>query len=288
MSKKNLLKRISLILLLIIIISLSVVYIWSTIIIEKKYNVPLVKVNIPTDTASVHEGERLVHIAHCSHCHGEKLTGGIVDKEEYVGELIAPNLTKLIPEYTNEELVRLIRTGVKKNGKSIFVMPSFSYHNLKEQSLNDMIAYLRTIQPLPSTPGVAASSTWYPLGRLKIIEGDITTITASGDMAYCNKMQLNTNDTSQVALGRYLVTCGCTGCHAPDLKGRKGFSPDLIIATGYSRTQFLHLLQTGEGGLGRKDVTMMSDVAKHNLCYLHEDEMNAIYSYLETMPTQTK
>ena len=288
MPKKNLVKRIGIILLLVIIVSLSALYIWSAAIIHKTYSFPLVKVNIPDDTASVLEGERLVHIAHCSHCHGDKMSGGVVDKVPYVGELIAPNISKIIPEYTNEELARLIRTGVKKNGESIYVMPSFSYHNLKEQSLDDIIAYLRTVPPVSTTPGIDATSSWYPLGRLQIIEGDITTISESADMAYCNSIHLNVNDTSQVAKGRYLVTCNCTSCHAPDLKGRKGFSPDLIIATAYTREHFLHLLHTGEGGLGRKNVTMMSDVAKHNLCYLHDDEMDAIYAYLQTMPTQKK
>lgn len=273
---------------MIILIPLSVLYVWSTAIIHKTYSVPLVKVNIPADSASVHEGERLLHIAHCSHCHGDKWSGGLVAKIPYVGEVIAPNISKIVPEYTNEELARLLRTGVKKNGESIYVMPSFSYHNLKEQSLDDMIAYLRTIQPVPSTPGIAASSSWYPLGRLQIIKGNIFTISESADMTYCNKIHLNANDTSVVEKGRYLVTCACTSCHAPDLKGRKGFSPDLIIATAYSRDRFVHLLHTGEGGLGRKDVTMMSDVAKHNLCYLHDDEMDAIYAYLQTMPTQKK
>jgi mono/diheme cytochrome c family protein len=288
MSKKSLIKRIGIILLLIIIIPLSILYIWSTVIIDKTYSFPLVKVNIPADTASVHEGERLVHIAHCSHCHGEKFTGGIVSKEDYVGEVIGPDITEIIPQYSNEELVRLLKTGVKKNGESVFVMPSFSYHNLKDASIADIIAYLRTLQPVPAAAGLDASSTLYPLGRLQIIEGDVTTISASADMAYCNKIHLNANDTSQVAEGRYLVTCNCTSCHAPDLKGRKGFSPDLIIVTAYSRAQFLHLLHTGEGALGRKYVNMMSDIAKHNLCYLHDDEMNAIYAYLQTKPTQKK
>jgi cytochrome c553 len=78
----------------------------------------------------------------------------------------------------------------------------------------------------------------------------------------------------------------CTSCHGIDLKGKKGFTPDLIIATAYTKDKFLHLLNTGEGGLGRKTLGMMSDIAKGHLCYLHNNEMCAIYAYLETGPSQ--
>ena len=284
--KKRVLKTTGIILLIFVAVPLAVVYVWSTIIIDKTYSMPLTHIAVPAGSAAILEGERLVHIEHCSHCHGEKWSGGVVEKIDYVGEVIAPDISTVIPKYTDDELVRLIRNGVKKDGKSIYVMPSFMYHNLTDEAVGKMIAYLRTIPPVPPTPGIAENSSWYPWGRLQMIQGKIPTIAETKDMHYCSDIHLNTADTSQVARGRYLVTCGCTSCHGGDLKGRKGFSPDLIIATSYSKEKFMHLLHTGEGGLGRKNVTMMSDVAKNNLSYLHDDEIEAIYAYLQTAPSQ--
>ena len=74
----------------------------------------------------------------------------------------------------------------------------------------------------------------------------------------------------------------CTSCHGINLKGKKDFTLDLIIATAYTKDKFIHLLQTGEGGFGRKALGMMSDIAKGHLCYLRNNEMCAIYAYFET------
>jgi cytochrome c553 len=281
---KKIVKRIVIGLLIIIIVPLAVVYIWSAIIIHRTYNIPLTEIRIPNDTASIREGERLTRIAHCAHCHGDKFTGGLVGKVDYVAEFIAPNITGILPGYTNEELKRLIKDGVKKDGQSVYVMPSIMYHGMKEESLAKIIAYLRTLHPLPSSTGIHVSTTYYPLGRLQIIEGKIPSMTSIYD--HNAPGPFNPNDTSKIAFGKYLVMTSCTSCHGINLKGKAGFTPDLIIATAYKKDQFIHLLQTGEGGLGRKTLGMMSDIAKHHLCYLHDTEMCAIYAYLETGPSQ--
>ena len=284
MVKKTLIKRIVIGIVLSIILPLAIVYSWSTIILKKTYNIPLTVTHIPNDTASIKEGERLTRIAHCAHCHGDKFSGGVVTKVDYIAEFIAPNITSILPGYTNEELERLIKDGVKKNGQSVYVMPSIMYHGMREESIAKIIAYLRTIQPIPSTPGVSASTTYYPLGRLQIIENKIPSMASTYN--HNAPGQVVQFDTAGIAFGKYLVMTSCTSCHGIDLKGKKGFTPDLIIATAYTKDKFLHLLNTGEGGLGRKTLGMMSDIAKGHLCYLHNNEMCAIYAYLETGPSQ--
>jgi hypothetical protein len=58
----------------------------------------------------------------------------------------------------------------------------------------------------------------------------------------------------------------------------------LVIAAAYTKKQFYHLIKTGEGGLGRKDLGQMSELAKKHLSYLNDDEIDAIYSLLKTLP----
>src|ERR1019366_4847692 len=208
MVTKTLVKRISIIILLIITVPLAIVYAWSTVILNKTYEIPLTAIHIPNDTASVREGERLTRIAHCAHCHGDQFTGGVVDKVDYTAEIIAPNITTIIPDYSNEELHRLIKDGVKKNGQSVYVMPSIMYHGMKEESVGKIIAYLRTLHPLPSSAGVPASSTYYPLGRLQIIEGKIKSMASTYD--HNARGPFDQHDTSEVAFGKYLVMTSCT------------------------------------------------------------------------------
>ena len=116
MVKKTLVKRTVICIVLLVILPLATVYTWSTIILTKTYNIPLTATHIPNDTASIREGERLTRIAHCAHCHGDKFSGGVVANVDYVAQFIAPNITSILPDYTNEELERLIRDGVKKTG----------------------------------------------------------------------------------------------------------------------------------------------------------------------------
>src|SRR5680860_195737 len=125
MTKRIIIKITVLTLVSLIVVALAVVYIWSTILLNKTYDISLTAVRIPNDTVSIVEGERLIHIAHCGDCHGKRLTGAVFpDIDQKIATLVAPNLTQVIPTYSNEEIERLLRYGVKKNGHSIYIMPA--------------------------------------------------------------------------------------------------------------------------------------------------------------------
>jgi len=283
MTKKTFIKRIILSIVLLIVLALAVVYIWSTAILNKTYAAPLTEVHIPTDTASLREGERLAHIAHCGDCHGAQFTGNIVEKIDHIAEFIAPDISQIIPTYSNEELERLLRYGVEKNGHSVYIMPAGMYHQLKEESLVKIIAYLRTVPPLPPTQGIPPRTTYDFLGRLKLIKGEITPIAS---LIKPNSPRLYIpHDTTQLSFGKYLVMTTCTECHGRDLKGEEGFTPDLIIASAYKKEAFFKLIRTGVALGDRKDIGLMSHVAKNYLCYLNDKEINCIYAYLQTKPT---
>ena len=79
----------------------------------------------------------------------------------------------------------------------------------------------------------------------------------------------------------------CTSCHGPDFQGQ-GHAPGMRIAGAYTYAHFAHLLKTGEGGLGRKELMNMSETARNHLSHLKTDEMNAIYTYLKSLPDPLK
>ena len=79
MTKRKIIKTSALILVGVIVLILGVIYAWSAIYLNKTYSIPLSEIAVPRDTASITEGERLVHIAHCGDCHNENLTGGVFD-----------------------------------------------------------------------------------------------------------------------------------------------------------------------------------------------------------------
>ena len=270
--------------IILIALPMAIVYIWSAFILNRKYHVPLSVIHIPNDTISVREGERLVRIEHCGDCHGLNFTGRVYRKIDYVAQLAGPNITTIISGYSNEELERLIRHGVKKNGKSVYAMPSAMYYQLKDESVEKIIAYLRTLKPVLSSRE-AAALTYYPLGRLRIIQGKIQPV--AGTINHNAPRQFANYDTSQTAFGKYLVMTACSNCHGKDLKGNALRNiPNLIIASAYNKDQFKHLLKTGEGGLNKKELGLMSEMGKNHLCYLSDKEVNAIYAFLKTLPFQ--
>src|SRR5665213_917958 len=277
MTKRKIIKTTALTLVVLIVVTLAVIYTWSTIILNKTYDVPFIAVNIPHDTASIKEGGRLAHIAHCGDCHGEHLTGAIfLDVDPKIATMVAPNLTHVIPTYSNEEIERLLRYGVKKNGHSIYIMPAFMYHELKEESVSKIIAYLRTLKPQPNSPGLPSKSSYTLLGRLQLIQGKAIPIASmikpntEGEYVHC--------DTTQVSFGRYLAMSTCTACHGTDLKGFEGFSPNLIIAASYKKEEFFKLIRTGVALGDRKNIGLMSDVTKNYLSYLNDHEIECIYA----------
>ena len=291
MTKRKIIKTTVITFFSIIVFALGIIYVWSTILLNKTYNIPLAEVDISKDSASVVEGERLLHIAHCGDCHGKHLTGQIFkDIDPNIATLVAPNLTQVIPTYSNEEIERLLRYGVKKNGHSIYIMPAFMYHELKEESIHKIIAYLRSVKPLPNTSGLPGKSSFSFKGRLSLIQDAFST---GGDFSpIAGMIKPNTEgkyvhyDTTRVSFGKYLAMSTCTACHGPDLKGFEGFSPNLIIAATYKREDFFKLIKTGVALGDRKDIGLMSQVTKNYLSYLNDDEINCIYDYLQTKPTQ--
>lgn len=278
-------KRTALTLVSLIVLALVIVYTWSTIILNKKYSQPLTEIEVPHDAASITEGARLAKIAHCGDCHGDNLTGAVFsDIPKSIATLVAPNLTRIVPSYSNAEVVRLLRYGIKKNGHSVYVMPSFMYHELKEESLGKIIAYLRTLKPEADTRGLPSKSTYALLGRVLLIQGKVNPI---ADMIKPNTEGEYVNyDTSSVSFGRYLAASTCTACHGKDLKGAEGFTPNLIIAASYKKEDFVKLIRTGVAAGDRK-IGLMGIVTKKYLSHLNDHEIECIHAYLLTKPTES-
>ena len=102
-------------------------YVVSERFIHRTYAVALEPpIDIPTDAASIAEGERLAHIRGCNGgCHGKKGVGGRVWDEGWLaGHAMAPDIAKVARTYSTPELARVIRRGVRANGESVQIMPS--------------------------------------------------------------------------------------------------------------------------------------------------------------------
>lgn len=262
------------------ILAYAVVYVLSERVLRHVYAVPTVAISIPTDPASIVEGQRLATIHGCyGACHGKHAEGTVMIDEPMIARLIAPNLTVAVRKYSAAELANIIRNGVRPGGQSLLAMPSEAFVGLTDADLSRIIAFL---QSLPALPGPTAVGSIGPLGRIGLASGKFKT--EAQFIAETVPPPAATGE--QAVLGRYLARTICAICHGTSLRGDSNpdfASPGLQIVAAYSADSFTRLLRTGVP-LGGQNLPTMGPWAKKLLSQLNDEEIAALYSYLHTMP----
>jgi mono/diheme cytochrome c family protein len=217
------------------------VFVISELTLRRRHDAPARALVLPADSASIAEGKRLATLRGCYGCHGESLEGGVFIDEPVLARLVAPNLTAVARRYSDAELERVIRSGVKPDGRSVLAMPSAMFTHLTDADVARIIAAVRSAPPVA---GLEPEVRVGPLGRLGFVLGKFR---PEADLvAEARRTELPAADTL-ARHGRYLARTICTECHGVDLRGAPdGSAPDLRIAAAYTFAAFRHLLRTGE------------------------------------------
>ena len=261
------------------IFAYAVAYALSERTLRRTYQVPPVALSVPTDSAAIVEGRRLATTRGCfGGCHGVQAEGGIMLDDPMLARLVAPNLTAAAHKYTDAELAVAIRNGVRPGGRSMVIMPSEAFIGLTDVDLGRIIAFLRS---LPPVPGREPSLVLGPIGRIGFAVGKFKL--AAQLIAETVPPPEASNE--EAALGRYLARTTCTQCHAADLRGTSnpGFtSPTLQVVAGYTPEAFTQLLRTGVA-LGGRNLAMMGPWARDHLSHFTDEEIGALYAYLHSL-----
>lgn len=182
-------------------------------------------------------GEYLANnVATCIHCHSQrdfnKFSGPVVPGTEggggfafdgkiadfipgvIYGKNITPDNETGIGTWTDDEILRAVTQGIRKNGDTLFpLMPYASFNRMAKDDLLSIIAYLRTLKPIknkvPERQLMIPISMAYPGPALQAsVDGNVRP-PASETVKY----------------GEYLATASdCLGCHTPFAKGQPDFS----------------------------------------------------------------
>jgi cytochrome c553 len=187
--------------------------------------------------------------------------------------MVAANISKKIPAYSDKELFRLFKQGIKKDGTGLWSMPAGMFVNLSKEDICRLIAHLRTV---PAIENKLPNTAFSFKGRLQIIQGAVIS-EASMAQQVLKRFEYPDNPTV-VQKGQYLVLTTCTECHGYDLQGAYG-NPPLLIAKAYKEAQFVTLLQTGKA-LGNRELEMMSETCRSRFIHYSEAEIKAIYAFL--------
>lgn len=228
-----------------------------------------------TPAERVKHGERISRVLGCHGCHGQGLTGQKWDDDpkEY-GVTWAANLTRSVPRLSNAQLNDLIRKGLHPTRAEMWIMPSENFQHLGDADTWALMAYLRSLKPVgePSPPPALG-----PRAKSEIASGKIK---PAADLVLDPRYVPPPDLGGVTGQGRYIASVTCTECHGGQLAGNPSDTPDLIVASAYSREEFERLMTTGVPTGGRK-LDLMRAVANSRFSKLTRGERDAIYAYLK-------
>lgn len=216
---------------------------------------------------------------------GMELAGQVLPLPGFPGTLVAPNLTGVetgSANWTDDEIARAIREGVKHDGSTLFpMMPYNEYKNLSDEDLASVVVYLRSVAPVRN-----------PLPAMKV-NFPVNYLVRSAPQPVTSPVAAPASDP--VSRGKYMVQLGC-GCHnvvqklpyagGESLVGPWGsvvsanITPDPSGISYYTEATFITALRTGYVGARKLNSIMPFGEFKD----LSDDDLKAIFAYLRTLP----
>ena len=234
-------------------------------------NVPVDSIKIPTDAAAIARGEHVAVIWSCTYCHGEDLSGKLVEDNSFMGTIPATNLTAgkggIGESYTDTDWIRAIRHGIKPDGRGEIMMGN--YYTMSDQDLGDLIAYLKQIPPVDSSLPSMRIGTVLPLapaiGYL---------VPAAEQIDHNAPRPADPIPGATVEYGSYLSSI-CMGCHSSNLSSN---------LESWSQEDFTRMMQTGVLPNGEQLGAGMPLYREMN-----ETELTALWLYFQSgRPTSQK
>lgn len=270
-------------------------------------------------------GKYLVeHVSVCLDCHSDHLTtyslpikpgtegvgGYIFDKKVgFPGVVAAQNITQDptdgLGKWTDGEILRAMREGVDRNGDALFpMMPYEHFRNMSDDDANAVVAYLRTLKPLPNH--VPAKKLEFPVNFIvKFIPKPLGGPVQAPDRK------------DSVAYGKYLTTIGgCLECHTPHDKHNapirsQAFTGGWEMAGPWGRNFTANLTPDPENYMGHATKTefigrfhAFRGITAANspqtppgrntvmpwlaFAGMTDEDLGAIYDYLKTLPPVKK
>lgn len=237
------------------------------------------------------EGERLSKARGCAECHGANLAGHVASDELPMMRMIGSNLTggegSVIQDWSDEDIVRVLRYGVYPDGRPAFFMPAHEYFAMPAKEMGQIISYLRTLEPIDHNPGKS---------KLGII-GHVLHVTGAMAMYPAEKIDQAEEPpvidaSSPLAFGAYLSD-SCRGCHGTGLSGGDlpgapssipaptNLTPHESGLGSYTLDGFKTTMRTGVAPDGRELSPFMPF---ENYASMTDDELSALWAYFNSLP----
>jgi cytochrome c553 len=224
-------------------------------------------------------------LAGCADCHGADFGGGRAFVRDGV-TVYAANLTAGvggIGQTSDADVARAIRFGTRPDGSRLRVMPAREYAVMTDGDLADLLAFLRSLQPVDRDVPRARDEPSATVGAISpppARDPNFAPPIGAADAA--------TQSPVTLSPGAYIVTiAGCTNCHAANLAGSArpggGYAPNIShdgIGT-WSFADFTTAMRTGKTPDGR---VLAPAMPWKNIGKMTDAELRTVYDYLESQP----
>ncbi|HEY2069394.1 MAG TPA: cytochrome c [Rhizomicrobium sp.] len=240
----------------------------SESVIERHY--PLLSQDVPVSDKPdvIAHGHHVAKLAGCFGCHGDTLQGRLLPRDGGHFRIHAPNLTRT--DFTDEELARAIRDGLKPDGKSLWAMPSESYTYMSVADVAAIVSYIRSLPPRGS---IMPPPRFKRADRIAILEGTLEPVAVRLDEGG-GSLDLGPRYQG----GRYIARSDCSACHGLDLSGTAR-APALEAVGHYSLRDFFGLMREGHAPDYHPTPTMHA-LAHDRFGDFKDYEVMALYDYL--------
>lgn len=278
---------------------MALVFVFSLIGFYKLYqprNNPVANIQVERTQARIERGEQLAHV--CMECHSPNeqlpLSGANILARfplPPLGTLYAPNLTPggNIKDWTDGEVIRAIREGIHKDGRSLVAMPANDFRYMSDDDVQALVAYLR------SQPAVGSPTPDNQFNLIAALFVNLVPIqTAQKPVGHVTAPQPGTSE-----YGNYLVgVLGCRGCHGQQLQGRGSTpsgppAPNLTqMVPHWTEEQFMTFFNTGQRPDGSMVpiVTLPDGIKEPSMPWMifrastSDEDLKEIYTYIHNLP----
>jgi len=254
------------------------------------YEVPVPTVAVSKDPAVLARGKHLAEsVAPCAAraCHGPDFAGGDPIDMGPLASLRGPNVTQVMPEYTDGELARLLHHGLKRDGRSLAFMPVQDFAWLPDDDVTAIVSYLRTI------PAVVKASEPVVIRTLgKVLDRrDRIILDVARRIDHAANVRAR-GATPTIEYGRFLAM-GCQGCHGEHFSGGAipGAPSSVPIplnltphATGLEQWSFADFNRLLDGGVRKNGKRLDPFMPYESFARYDGVERQALWSFLRSLP----
>jgi len=262
---------------------------------NRKYDILVKMMPIPTDAAAIQHGEHVANTHLCTRCHAGNLGGEVFYTIPGMLTIPTPNLTSgqggVGHFYTDEDWVRAIQHGIGHDGRALWIMPSENFFHLSDEDMGALIAYVKSVPPVDNELPARHID---PLGRVMLALGMVPPV-AVDRIDHTAPHPTAVDPGVNVEYGEYLARSAvCTECHGAELNGAPFGPPGQEVPTpnltpggelaSWSETQFMATLRAGLTPDGH--VLNADNMPWPYFGQMTDDELKALWLYLQSLPAR--